>query len=178
MHKLVRSLFTPLVVALPMLLAAVPAAHADPNDPDDMLPGPVSDVVAVVGTGTISPGLPCTGCTIDFGFSALVVGDDEPGLFTGCTFHGTSSGTEDEFGGAGSGTLGGCAATGTVTYTRTGVLVQVNGNDVTINGEKHVIRTSALVFVPTSVQPTTSFAVVGTVVLEDAKCETTTPPTC
>ncbi len=86
-------------------------------------------------------------------------------LFTGCTFRGSSSG-ETELGGSGSGTLGGCPATGTVTYTRTGPLVQVHGN-ITVSGVAHTIGASALVFVPTSARPTTSFIVAGVVELDD-----------
>lgn len=125
---------------------------------------PASDVVAVEGSGTITPALPCTGCVINFNFTAIVAGD-EAGAYTGCQFNGTSTGLEDETMGRGSGTLGGCAAAGTVAYIRTGPLVQVSGK-VTVNGVCHDILESALVFVPTS-QPVTTFIVTGAVVLGD-----------
>jgi hypothetical protein len=65
-----------------------------------------------------------------------------------------TSGIETELGGVGVGTLVGCAAAGTVTYTRTDPLVQVTGK-VTVNGVCHNILTSPLVFVPTSDPVTT-----------------------
>jgi hypothetical protein len=151
-----RKLFSAVALAAPLVLAASMTAHADPL--------PVSDGVVVVGSGTITPGLPCSPCAIDFNFNAVVVGDDTA-VYTGCNYHANSV-SEDELGGSGTGTLSGCPASGTVNYDRNGVLVTVSGN-VTVNGEAHSILVGVCVFVPTSVLPTTSFAVVCGIVLVD-----------
>jgi hypothetical protein len=150
--SVMRKVFTSVALAAPMVLAAPMAAHA-------------VDVAVVAGTGTISPGLPCTNCTIDFAFSAVHAGTTATTsvLFTGCTFHGTSSGLEDEAGGAGSGTLSGCGISGTVNYTRVGVVVTVSGC-VSVNQPPcTTIGPNALIFLPLSAAPTTSFLVVGAV---------------
>jgi hypothetical protein len=118
---------------------------------------------AVAGTGTISPGLPCTGCAIDFNFTAVAAGSDA-GVYTGCVFHGTSSGTENELGGAGSGILSGCGISGNVNYVRVGAVVQISGSAM-VNGTSYTVGPNAFIFIPTSVAPTTSFIVVGAVEL-------------
>jgi hypothetical protein len=138
----------------------VPAAHAacPPHIPFFPCNG-----VVVEGSGTIAPGLPCSPCTIDFNFTAVAAGSDS-GVYSGCNFHGTSP-SENELGGSGSGTLSGCAASGTVTYNRTGALVQVSGSASINGGQSENIGTNLLLFIPTSAQPTSSFIVVGAVVV-------------
>jgi hypothetical protein len=129
----------------------VPAAHAQPTD-----------VAVVAGSGFISPGLPCSPCDIGFDFNAVVVGDHS-GAHLGCYFAANTP-AETELGGSGVGTLSGCGVSGVVGYNRVGPVVTVQG-EVIINGVPHCIEASALVFAPTSVLPTTSFVVAGTVVL-------------
>lgn len=146
--SVMRKLVTSVALAAPMVLAAPMAAHA-------------TDVAVVAGLGTITPGLPCTGCTIDFNFNAVDAGTLGTGLYTGCNFNGTS-GAETELGGAGAGTLSGCGISGNVTYSRTAVVVTVAGT-VTLNSNSAAIGANALIFIPTSALPTTSFIVVGAV---------------
>jgi len=128
--------------------------------------GPVSDVAVVVGTGTIFPGLPTTGCAnqtaVKFGSTlAVIAGDDTT---TGSvSFSGSSSICETLNAGHGSGALTGNAA-GTVTYDRNGNVVTITGS-VVINGENHDLFVAACVFVPTSAGPVTSYALVCATVL-------------
>ena len=130
---------------------SIPSAHAAPTD-----------VVALAGSGSISPGLPCSPCVIDFDFNAVAVGT-HAGAYLGCTFHADTP-AETELGGSGAGTIAGCGVGGEVGYSRVGPVVTVQGI-VYIDDVPHCIVTSALIFAPTSVLPTTSFVVTGTVVL-------------
>lgn len=164
--SITRKAFAAFALITPMILGAPAIAHADPDDPL-----PVSDAVVVEGAGTITPALPCFHCAINFKFTAVAAGDELGNpvgaqTFSGCEFNGTSLATDDEFGGTGSGTLSGCPASGVVTYTRTGALVQVSGK-ISAFGQCHDITTSALVFIPTS-DPVTTFIVTGAVVLGDS----------
>jgi hypothetical protein len=148
------SFFRKAAVAVAMVTSfgmGVPSAHAA-----------ASDVAVVAGSGSISPGLPCSPCVIDFDFNAVDVGS-ATGAYLGCTFHADSP-AESEVGGSGVGTLAGCGIGGTVGYSRVGVVVTVQG-EVTVGSITLCIQASALVFVPTSVLPTVSFVVTGTVIL-------------
>jgi hypothetical protein len=132
---------------------SVPSAHAA-----------VQDVVVVAGSGSISPGLPCAPCVIDFDFNAVAAGN-HTNAYLGCTFHADTD-AETELGGGGVGTIAGCGVGGTVGYNRVGPVVTVQGS-VTLGDDTACIGNSALIFVPTSVLPTTSFVVAGVVVLEE-----------
>ncbi len=122
------------------------------------------DAATVVGFGRFTPGLPCTNCSVDVGFDMVDVGTSgNSGLYTtGCEFHGTSNGPEDEIGGGGSGTLSGCGISGEVNYTRVGVVATVTGV-VCINSTCGPLGPNALLVIPTSAAPTGSFIVIGEV---------------
>jgi hypothetical protein len=125
-----------------------------------------SDAAVVVGTGTITPGLPLTGCTsgqsVSFDGTAAAAGD-ETGTYS-VSFRGSSDTCESLQSGHGSGTLSG-GLSGNVTYNRTGNVVTLTGS-VTVGGEVHVLGPNAFVFVPTSASPTASYALAGTVELD------------
>ena len=111
----------------------------------------------VVGTGSISPGLPAQGCT-----SGQSVSFDGTVVHAAATysvhFDGSSSICESLSAGAGSGTLSG-GVTGSVNYTRTGNVVQLSGN-VVMGGTAHSISGCVCVWVPTSVFPTITYTMV------------------
>jgi len=110
-----------------------------------------------VGLGTISPGLPTSGCanqSVTFDSAVLVYADTTPAVVTANThFSGNSSICETLNAGQGSGTLSG-GLSGTVDYSRTGNVVTIGG---TINGHAGA---GACLFVPTSVNPVQSYALV------------------
>jgi hypothetical protein len=122
----------------------------------------VSDTAAAVGTGTISPGLPTTGCAVQtditFRGTGVVVGDDGVTAPATFNFDRNSGSTCESFNsGQGSGTLGGTfsSAPGGVSYVRTGGIVQVFGS-VTIFGNTHTIN-AVCIFGATAINPVTSF---------------------
>jgi hypothetical protein len=128
-------------------------------------------MAAAVGTGTLSPGLTTTP-TVQTSVSlttTFVVGANagDRGVFTEqCTFNGASSGEETISQGQGNGTLtcaGGELQGGSASYTRTGGLVTLAGT-VTVNGRTEPILAGPFAFVPTSVNPVTSFALAGAIV--------------
>jgi hypothetical protein len=139
------------------LLAAVPTFALISS----AAPAEAADAATITGTGTITPGVPCFGCRIDFSFSAVDLGANA-GVYTGCTFTGTSSGFENEIGGDGSGVLGGCGISGNVSYSRVGTAVTVTGS-VCYGSVCCAISASALQFTPMTVQPPRSFALHGSV---------------
>ena len=123
------------------------------------------NAVAVSGTGTINPGLPCpvNGCLIHLDFTAVFAGQDAQGTAT-CTFDGTDTfpGGATVLAGSGSGTIncsGGVTANGTVTFSRTGTVVDVGGT-ITVNTLSAQVDVT-LVFHPTSTPPVTAFGVHG-----------------
>ena len=141
-----------LAVVAPLALGMTPA-HAGNN------------AVAVSGTGTINPGLPCppSGCSIHLDFTAVFGGDDATGQAT-CTFDGndTEPGGATVVKGSGSGTIncsGGVTANGTVTFSRIGVAVSVSGS-ITVNGKNCSVDVN-LAFHATTPPPVTSFGVNG-----------------
>lgn len=137
------------IAALP--LSATPAqAH------------PVAGVV--VGTGTISPGLP--GCNQRVTFSGQAVLTTVPPSVRTITFTGSSAGCEDILLGQGCGTIAGPGISGTVCYNRIANVVQLSGT-VTVDGHQHTL-TATCEFVPTSVQPTTTYALTCQIVLTDS----------
>jgi hypothetical protein len=115
--------------------------------------GPFSDAGVAIGTGTITPGLTTTSCTQNVTFTGTVVTDGDEGVNTGgVSFGGASVGCETLNNGQGTGNLSGALA-GAVDYTRIGNLVTLSG---TINGDP--VLAGACLFVPTSVNPVTSYA--------------------
>lgn len=124
--------------------------------------GSLSDVTAVVGTGTIFPGLPTTGCAVQnditFNGTGLLVGDElaVPGTVT---FDGNSGGfCESVEAGAGSGTIGGtfASAPNGIRYGRIGPIVELLGSG-TVGTETHEVLGAVCIFVPTSFNPVTSY---------------------
>ena len=142
------------LVALLTSLAPASPAHAGNN------------VVAIHGFGRMNPGTPCppAGCFID-GYYAMAVfaGQDASGTAT-CTFAGTDNfpGGATVVAGSGSGTIncsGGVTANGTITFSRTGVVIDVSGS-ITVNGLTCTVDVT-LAFVPTTTPPITNFEVDG-----------------
>ena len=138
----------------------------------------------VVGTGTISPGLPQSGCafqSVSFSGTAVVGGvdaqiPDPPALPTvdptaaavNVTFNGNSDICETLATGHGSGTVSG-GVTGSVTYSRTENVVTLSGS-VSIDGRpSRPILVGVCVFTPTSAPPVTSYALVCVVATADAE---------
>ena len=138
------------------LAAAAFAAPASAHD--------VTDVAQVVGTGGISPGLSATACLpqrVTFSGTAVNVGD-HAGVYS-IAFSGGSSGCETVAVGNGTGTLSG-GVSGTVNYSRVGNIVTLTGSGA-VNGAAHHITSAVCEFVPTSANPTTSYALHCTVTL-------------
>ena len=140
---------------LPLALIA-PSAHAQ------------DDVAVVVGTGSITPGLPTTGCAdqaIGFGGTAVNAAiDGHTGLYT-VSFAGNSTICETLNAGQGSGTLSGDVS-GNVDYTRTGPIVTITGQGA-VNGDDHVIVIGLCLFIPTSFNPVASYALACAVILDN-----------
>jgi len=121
----------------------------------------VSDYLYVAGTGTITPGLPTTGCAVQtditFSGTGVLIGDEGVTAPASIRFDGNSgSFCESLNSGQGSGTVSGTIS-GNVTYQRTGSNVQVFGS-VTIGGRQHQVISADCHFDPTSVNPVTSYA--------------------
>lgn len=135
-----------LAAALFAPLALISPATATPN------------VAVVVGTGTISPGLPTTGCEdqddVIFDGTAVAVGT-HAGVYS-IHFDGASSICESLLTGAGSGVLTG-QITGNVTYSRTGPVVTLSGSGQLNGGPAHSILAGVCEFVPTSINPVISY---------------------
>jgi hypothetical protein len=151
---MIRRAVAALALLLPVALAA-PPAHADPR----LLP----ITITVEGSGVIAPGLPCFNCGIAIAFDAVTAGS-LAGVDAGCGFAGNSYGLDTELSGAGAGVVGGCGLAGNLSYTRTGAVVTLAGR-VTVSGLCFDVTTGVLAFVPTSVNPISTFLVAGTVVL-------------
>jgi hypothetical protein len=165
MNKLVL----PAVLAAGVLALAPPVQAIDlpgctprpqccPLDPQCYTTDPKG--VAVAGTGSISPGLPCpVSCDVHLDFT--LVGAGVGVGVANCTFDGTT-GADTIVAGTGNGTIdcsGGITVSGSCHFDRTGPVVTV-GCSATVNGVGSGI-TAVLAFVPLSANPTTSFAVVG-----------------
>jgi hypothetical protein len=133
-----------------------------------------ADAVALVGQGTITPGIPGTGCApskphVTFGSQVgVAAGTDAPNAqlatvnFDGDSTAACASAASD----SGVGTITGTAtsATNAITWSRTGLVVTVSG-PVTFSGGGHSILEAVCVFVPTSAQPTASYALACEAVL-------------
>jgi len=140
------------------VLAAVPISPAHAQD----------EVAAVSGEGTITPGLPDTGCAfqaIHFEGTAVAVGTH--GGTYNVYFDGNSTICETLSAGQGSGNLSGSGITGTVTYTRSGSYVSISGQGA-VNGIPHVIDRGDCWFAPDSASPVRSYNLACTVVLSEA----------
>lgn len=145
---------------LPLVLGMTPA-HADL---DDGLP--VSDIAHIgPGSGTITPGLPCSPCTIHYGFLLVRAGDEGPAT-TECRFDGTDSNGTMLSGSGGGTTVCDDGTTCWSTFTREGGAF-ASGGRCKINGLCHTF-TAVMVFVPENVNPTTDFFLDGWEVLTDA----------
>jgi hypothetical protein len=130
---------------------------------------PVGDYVGVAGTGTISPGLPTTGCAVQTGITfsgtGAVVGTDGVAAPATINFDGNSGSTcETLNSGQGSGTLSG-SLTGTVSYQRTGAIVQVFGNVSVLGSPSRSPLVAVCVFAATTVNPVTTYVLVCASVL-------------
>ena len=151
MPRLPRTLAT--LIGLVATFAPVPpAAHA------------AATHVAISGTGTINPGLPCppSGCSIHLDFTAVFAGAANG--IASCTLDGTDDfpGGATVLSGSGSGTVncaGDVSANGTVAFSRTGAVVDVGGM-LTVNGEPATVHVT-LAFRPLTSPPFTTFAVEG-----------------
>jgi hypothetical protein len=127
------------------------------------------DVVAVAGQGTISPGLPTTGCAVQtditFSGTGAVVGTDGNAIPATVNFDGNSGSTcETLNAGQGSGTLSG-TLTGNVTYQRTGAIVQVDGQVSVLGSPQRKPLVAICVFVAVNVNPVTAYVLVCASVL-------------
>jgi hypothetical protein len=133
------------------------------------------DVAGFVGTGTITPGLPTTGCAVQsditFTGTGAVLGVDGNVAPANVNFNGNSGSTcETLNSGQGSGTLTGTISSDAngVSYQRNGsiVIVSADAAGVTVNG--HAGRqpvVAVCIFVPTSVNPVQSYALICASVL-------------
>ena len=120
------------------------------------------DAASAAGTGTISPGLPTTGCAVQtditFNGTGVVEGLDGQNSAATFNFDGNSGSVCETLGsGQGSGTLGGTltSAPGGISYTRTGSTVQVSGT-VVFNGAT-LSATAVCQFAPTDNNPVTTY---------------------
>jgi len=127
------------------------------------------DVVAVAGTGTITPGLPTTGCAVQtditFTGTGAVVGTDGNAIPATINFDGNSGSTcETLNSGQGGGTITGTLA-GAVTYQRTGAVVEVFGNVSVLGSPNRTPLVAACVFVPINSNPVTAYVLICASVL-------------
>ena len=138
-----------------MAMFASTAAHADTS---------VANAV-VRGSGTISPGIGTsttpTAQTVTFGGTATGHFNGTPGS---CTISFTGNGVDTPATASGSGTAT-CSGTGIsiscqVSYQRIGADVVISGS---CTGTVHGSLSGAFQFIPTSVNPTTSYDLVGEV---------------
>lgn len=123
--------------------------------------GPVSDEAVIVGSGTITPGLPS--CFPDVTFSGTIALAGDETLNGPVNFFGTGSICETALAGRGNGNVGGVVA-GNISYDRQGTLVTLSGN-LDVNGELHTIVSGECDFTPTSANPISTFTLVCHVLL-------------
>lgn len=120
---------------------------------------PVDQVLAITATGTLTPGLPTTGCVfqaVTFTGTAIGAGLDS-GVYS-LAFTGESDACETLASGSGSGTLSGDVE-GTATYERTGSTVTVAGKVTDKkNNDTKTIATAVCVVVVTAFNPVAGFA--------------------
>ena len=130
-------------------------------------PANATDLAKVVGTGTISPGLPASGCapgqSVSFDGTAVLVGT-HAGTYD-VHFGGTSSICESLGAGQGCGELSGDITSITlVCYSRTENVVTLSGT-VSVQGQSHNIQAGVCEFAPTTVNPVQSYALTCQLVL-------------
>ena len=149
-----------LAILVLLLAAALPVLSAPPAQADRSVANAV-----VEGSGTISPGLGTsttpTAQTVTFGGTATGIFNGTPGS---CTISFTGTGVDTPASASGSGSAS-CSGTGIsiscqVSYQRIGADVTVSG---TCTGTVHGTLSGAFQFVPTSVNPTTSYRLAGEV---------------
>ncbi|HWL34935.1 MAG TPA: hypothetical protein VNQ77_01955 [Frankiaceae bacterium] len=131
-------------------------------------PAAAVDVAQVVGTGTISPGLPQEGCTpnqvVKFTALAAVAVGDHTNTYSFSFSGGSGAGVCESLAlGSGTGTLTG-GVSGTVNYNRQGSAVSISGT-VTVGGDSATILAAQCVFAPTSADPVVSYGLHCTAVL-------------
>lgn len=124
-----------------------------------------TSAVAVSGTGTINPGLPCppSGCTIHLDFTAVFANGANGSA--SCTFDGIDNfpGGATVLAGQGGGTIncaGDVSANGAVTFSRTLTAVDVDGS-ITVDSVAGCVVNVTLAFYATTPPPVTTFGVVG-----------------
>lgn len=137
-----------LATLLPLALIS-PSAHA------------AEDVAVIQGQGSITPGLPTSGCafqSVTFSGTAVAASDHgESGVYN-VSFSGNSTICETLAAGQGSGTLSGDVS-GTVAYSRTGPYVTISGQG-SLRGTPHVIVRGDCYFVPVTIHPVTVYVLV------------------
>lgn len=124
-------------------------------------PAQAADVGVVVGTGTITPGVPLppscvTGSSVAFDGTGVIA---TPGLPAGpyaVSFRGKSNTCESILSGSGTGTLSG-GVSGSVIYTRTTGIIELAGT-VTVAGQSRSLAATCTVE-PTSANPVITYAV-------------------
>lgn len=125
----------------------------------------VTDAIAITGTGSIDPGLPCApSCTIRMDFTAVLSGPDVVRT-SSCVFNGydTYPGGATLTQGSGFGAIscdGDIPISGSMSYSRSGPTMSMTGT-VTVGESVGVPIEMTLGFVPTSVSPITSFSFSG-----------------
>lgn len=124
--------------------------------------GVVSDVAVVVGTGTIAPGLPSCFPDVEFAGTLALAGDETE--LGAVEFAGASNICETAVDGHGAGNVAG-SVNGVIVYSRVGSIVTLAGN-VAINGEQHILLSAVCLFVPTSVNPISTFSLMCATGLE------------
>lgn len=123
-------------------------------------PAHAADVANVVGTGSVLPGVPTTGCVtgaaVSFDGTGVIVGNGglNPGPYS-VSFRGNSNTCESILTGSGTGILSG-GVSGTVTYTRTVGVITLSGT-VSVDGQTRSLSATCHVAV-TSANPFTTFA--------------------
>lgn len=123
-----------------------------------------SDSIYTVGQGVLVPGIPAVGCqfqtTITFNSEFLVITGADQAVSGSFSFEGRSSICESQDSGAGSGTVSGNLA-GSVNYVRKGNVVTVTApGGLSVNGSTRTIPAVSCEFLPTSLNPTSSYMLV------------------
>ena len=142
------SLARPTLAAL--ALAALPTMHGT---------AAAADVGVVVGTGTVTPGVPATGCVsgtaVAFSGDAVTLGTGLPPGPYHVVFTGNSIACASVLSDAGAGNLSGDVA-GPVTYTRTLGVITLTGS-VTVASQQRTI-TAVCEVEPLNAAPISSYA--------------------
>ncbi len=126
-------------------------------------PAHAANVAVAVGTGSISPGVPTTGClsSATFGLSgtAATLGTDfGPGPYSFTVAGSSTASCVSVTSDSGTATLSG-DVTGNLNYTRTVGLIQLDGFASVLGASSRPISITCEVFV-TSANPVTTFGVV------------------